>query len=220
VAASGWAPDVIAMTGDIVQDDGRRAYERLRELMAPLGRPVHCVPGNHDRPALMRETLDGEPFRYCAVEEHGGWLVAGIDTSIEGAVGGRVEEAELERLREALDRTAAEHAVVCLHHPPLPVGSRWLDQSGLENGREFLETVAASGKVRLVLFGHVHQAFESRFGPVKIVGTPSTCSQFEPHSSEYAVSDAPPAYRRITLEAAGGVRDELVWVDADAPADG
>lgn len=213
MADSGWDPEVVAMTGDVVQDDTREAYERFRDLVAPLARPVHCVPGNHDLPDIMREVLGAPPFLYCAAVEHGRWLVAGIDSQVKGAANGRVAQAELERLDEALRRSPAEHAVVCLHHPPLPVGSRWLDAIGLENGQAFLESVAASGKVRLVLFGHVHQAFDGSFGPVRVVGTPSTCTQFERFSGEYAVSTKPPAYRRIALGDDGGIRSELIWVD-------
>ncbi len=214
VAASGWRADLVAMTGDVVQDDSRGAYERFRDLVAPLGLPVYCVPGNHDVPKLMQEVLDGEPlFRYCAAGTHGPWLVVGVDTSVAGSPAGRVAVHELERLRQVLDTTPAEHALVCLHHPPLPVGSRWLDQVGLANGAEFLETIGASGKTRAVLFGHVHQAFEDTFGSIRIIGTPSTCTQFETGSDEYAVSDQPPAYRRVALHPDGSVESGLVWVE-------
>lgn len=215
VEVSGWRADLVAMTGDVVQDDSRGAYARFRDLVASLGLPVYCVPGNHDIPKLMQEVLGGEPlFRYCASGIHGRWLIVGIDTSVEGSPAGRVSAPELERVRQVLGTTRAEHALVCLHHPPLPVGSRWLDQVGLENGSEFLEAIAASGKARGVLFGHVHQAFEGAFGSIRIIGTPSTCTQFETGSDEYAVSDRPPAYRRVALHPDGSVESELVWVES------
>lgn len=213
VEDSGWRADLVAMTGDVTQDDSRGAYERFRGLLAALGLPVYCVPGNHDLPGLMREVLDGEPFRYCEAGIHGRWLVAGVDSAVEGAAGGRVADPELERVRALLNDTRAEHALVCLHHPPVAVGSRWLDQVGLENGPQFLETIGESGKVRGVLFGHVHQEFEGMFDSIRIIGTPSTCTQFEIESEEYAVSDRPPAYRRVALHADGRVDAELVWIE-------
>ena len=213
VAASGWRADLVAMTGDVVQDDSRGAYERFRDLVAPLGLPVYCVPGNHDVPALMQDVLNEEPFRYCAAGVHGRWLVAGIDTVVEGSPAGRVAASELDRTRKLLATTGAEHALVCLHHPPLPMGSRWLDRVGLENGREFLEAIAASGKVRALLFGHVHQPFDDAFGAIRVIGTPSTCTQFAVGSDEFAVSDSPPAYRRVLLHPDGTVDADLVWVD-------
>src|SRR5690606_5919005 len=183
----------------------REAYERLRHMLAPLGLPVHCVPGNHDVPELMREVLGAPPFLYCTSSEHGQWLVTGVSTHVPGAVGGRVDAGTRERLVQQLAQTPARHAVVCLHHPPVPVGSRWLDEIGFEDGAGFLEALAAQRKVRLVLFGHAHQAHESAFGGMRVLGTPSTCSQFLAGSDTYAVSDEPPAYRRVMLHPDGRV---------------
>lgn len=212
--ASGWPAHLVAMTGDVIQDDSREAYDRFCELLAPLGLPVYCVPGNHDQRPLMRESLDREPFHYCDHVERGNWLIAGIDSCREGTPAGQVDERELERIGRVLRETSAEHAMVCLHHPPLPVGSRWLDEVGLRNGRQFLEAIAVSGKVRVALFGHVHQAFEGMSGSIRVIGTPSTCSQFEPRSDAFAVSDEPPAYRRISLQPGGTVDTEVVWLES------
>jgi Icc protein len=118
----------------------------------------------------------------------------------------------MERLEKILQDTAAEHVLICLHHPPLPVGSKWLDQVGLRNGDEFLRLIARRGIVRAAIFGHVHQAFEGSHDSIQIIGTPSTCRQFKVASDEFALDDNPPAYRRISLHAAGRVESELIWL--------
>jgi 3',5'-cyclic-AMP phosphodiesterase len=169
------------------------------------------VPGNHDIRGMMREELQGEPFHYCSSLEVNNWLIAGIDSSVEGQAAGSLEASELERLDRLLDSSRAEHVMICLHHPPLPVGSRWLDELALQNADEFLELANASGKVRLVVFGHVHQAFDDVYRSLRIIGTPSTCRQFAADSDRFAVDDKPPAYRRIELYARGGVDTEVVW---------
>jgi 3',5'-cyclic-AMP phosphodiesterase len=202
----------VALTGDLIQDDSREAYGHIDRLLGVLGLPVRCVPGNHDIRPLMREVLDHEPFHYCGAAELRNWLVAGVDSCIEGSPGGRVAAAELDWLDEVIGASAAEHALVCVHHPPLPIGSRWLDELGMENGDEFLRRLARTGKVRMAVFGHAHQAFEGRHGEVQVVGTPSTCRQFRIGSDSFEVDDNPPAYRRITLQPEGTVDTELVWV--------
>ncbi len=207
-----WAADLVALTGDLIQDDSREAYAHVDRLLARLDLPVYCVPGNHDIPPLMRETLDPERFHYCGATEIRNWLLAGADSCIEGTAGGRVAAAELERVAALIAASAAEHALVWVHHPPLPVGSRWLDELGMENGDEFLRRLARSGKARMAVFGHAHQAFEGRRGQVRVVGTPSTCRQFRIGSDSFDVDDNPPAYRRITLHPGGTVYTELVWV--------
>ena len=212
IVDAGWPADLVVMTGDLIQDDTREAYDRLIELMEPLGLPVYCIPGNHDVRELMREALSRRPFHYCDSVVIGNWLITGIDSCVDGDAGGRVSAAELDRLEALLGDTDAEHVMVCLHHPPLPVGSKWLDAVGLHNGADFADLIARAGNVRVAIFGHVHQDFDQEYDSVRIIGTPSTCRQFEPLVDEFALDDNPPGYRRITLYADGSLDSELIWV--------
>lgn len=211
IAESDWPADHLQVTGDIIQDDTRMAYLRFRDALEPVGLPVYCVPGNHDIRDIMRDVLQDEPFHYCGSMEANNWLIVGVDSCMESNAAGYIEDGELERLEGLVQSTPADHVMVCLHHPPLPIGSRWLDELGLQNGEQFLQRIAP-GKVRLVIFGHVHQAFDDVFRSVRILGTPSTCRQFAAGSDRYALDDKPPAYRRLALYADGSVDTELVWI--------
>lgn len=213
VRAGRWDPGLVACTGDIIQDDTAAAYGNFRRLLEPLGLPVHCVPGNHDVRALMQDALSEPPFTYCASVSLGDWQMVGIDSCVSGSAAGHVAATELDRLDAEIAASSARHILVCLHHPPVDVGSEWLDSVGLENGREFLERLAASGRVRLALFGHVHQEYDRRHCGVRIIGTPSTCRQFKRLSEKFAVDQRSPAYRRIELHADGTFETELVWID-------
>jgi len=213
--AGDWRADRVLVTGDLIQDDSAGAYGRFREFLLPLNLRVHCVPGNHDIRALMQKTCRVPPFSYCAYEEIGDWLLIGLDSCVKGDAGGQVREDELKRLSETIADSSAKHVMVCLHHPPVPMGSAWLDTVGLSNGEEFLERLQSAGRVRLMVFGHVHQAFEEEHDGIQIIATPSTCRQFKPRSDEFAVDERPPAYRRITLESDGTFETELVWVEDD-----
>ena len=175
--------------------------------------PVYCVPGNHDIRELMRDAVSRDPFHYCASVNVNNWLITGIDSCLSGDAGGRVDDEELERLAKILAETTAEHVLICLHHPPLPVGSKWLDQVGLKNGDEFLRMIAQPGNVRAAIFGHVHQEFEGERDSIRIIGTPSTCRQFAVASDDFALDDNPPAYRRISLHADGHIENELIWLN-------
>ena len=212
IQASGWDADLVAMTGDLIQDESREAYERFCELMLPLGLPVYCVPGNHDIRAMMKDALARPEFHYCESVMHGDWLITGIDSCIHDDAAGRIDDREMERLAKLLEETVAEHVLICLHHPPLLVGSKWLDQVGLRNGEEFLRLIARSGKVRAAIFGHVHQAYEGSYDSIQIIGTPSTCRQFKVASDEFALAENSPAYRRVSLHSDGSVDTELIWL--------
>ncbi len=214
IKAADWPAELIALTGDLIQDDSRAAYDHLVPLMEAMALPILCVPGNHDVRQIMRRAMNGPAFHYCGTLIRHNWLIVGVDSCMDGSAAGRVSADELERLRDIVGRSEAEHALVCLHHPPLPVGSEWLDSVGLENAAAFLETVTALGKVRAAIFGHVHQVFDAMHGRVRIIGTPSTCRQFKVGSAEFELDDNPPAYRRITLHPDGSLESELVWVPA------
>jgi Icc protein len=208
-----WPADLVALTGDLIQDDSRDAYRRVRAMFGSLNLPVYCVPGNHDVRALMSEELREPQFHYCSANRHANWLLVGIDSCVSEQARGNVAAGELSRLRGILAQTRADHVLVCLHHPPLPVGSRWLDSVGLDNGKEFLETIADCCKVRAAIFGHVHQAFDGMYAGIRIIGTPSTCRQFAVESDDFALDENPPAYRRVTLHGDGIVKDQLIWID-------
>jgi len=209
---SKWPADHVQVTGDLVQDDTPAAYRRFREALASTGLPVYCVPGNHDIRDMMRAALNDGAFHYCSSLEARNWLIVGIDSCIEGSAAGYIDDDEFDRLENLLETTRVAHVMLCLHHPPLPVGSRWLDELILGNRTEFLERIAESPKVKLVISGHVHQAFDRNYGSARILCTPSTCRQFAVDSDSFAVDDNPPAYRRLELHADGHIDSELVWI--------
>lgn len=211
---SGWQADIAVVTGDLIQDDSAGAYAHFRESLATLGMPVHCLPGNHDVPALMRDALAEEPFHYCRPIERAGWLIASVDSCVAGVAGGAISNREYERLEHLIAASDAEHVMVCLHHPPVPMNSKWLDTVGLKDGEEFLGRLANAGKVRLAIFGHVHQEYDADHHGIRIIATPSTCRQFAKGSETFAVDENPPAYRRITLNNDGSFDSDLVWVEA------
>lgn len=212
VRDSEWLADLVAVTGDLVQDDSAAAYQQFHRSFAPLGLPIACIPGNHDVVPLMRTALSTAPFSYCATHDIGNWVIVGIDSAVSGTAAGNVATTELQRLRTVVEASAADHALVCLHHPPLPMNSEWLDQVGLTNAKEVLETLDLMPKVRATLSGHVHQDFEGRHNDIQVITTPSTCRQFKRHSEKFAVDDKPPAYRRVTLNPDGSLATDLIWI--------
>jgi Icc protein len=205
----------VLVTGDLVQDDGA-GYLRFRSILGNLRQPVLCIPGNHDIPELMHRELAGAPFQVCGARRIGEWQFVMLDSCDPGHVGGRLAPAELARLDETLGDSPT-HAMVCLHHHPIAMGSRWLDGIGLANADEFWRIVDRHRHVRAVVWGHVHQAHDDRRGDVRLIATPSTCAQFLPGSVGYALDNRPPAFRDFRLHADGRIDTQLHWVSA-APA--
>jgi 3',5'-cyclic-AMP phosphodiesterase len=207
------ACDALLVTGDLVQDDPG-GYANFRRAFAPLGRPVLCLPGNHDEPAAMRRELAREPFVLGGTRDFGNWQVVLLDSTVPGSASGRVSERALRELDTALRAAAGRHVLVCLHHHPVHMGSRWLDAVGLTNPEALFAVLDAHRCVRAVLWGHVHQHYEALRRGVRLLGTPSTCAQFRANSDEFAVDQLPPAYRTLELRSDGSLVTEVVWVDA------
>jgi len=210
---SDWKADFVTATGDLIQDQSAGAYERFKTALSALDLDVYCVPGNHDVRELMQRALNEPPFFYCDTIETKNWLIIGIDSCVAETAGGAISGNEYDRLDQAIAASNADHVMVCLHHPPVVMGSTWLDSVGLDKPEDFYDRIGASAKARLAIFGHVHQAYDNTHHGIQIIGTPSTCRQFKPGSNEFAVDDRPPAYRRIELFADGHFSTELVWVE-------
>jgi 3',5'-cyclic-AMP phosphodiesterase len=207
-----WPPDAVLVTGDLVQDDPH-GYVHFRRLFGALGLPVLCLPGNHDEPAAMRRELAGKPFALGGFVDLGRWRIVLLDSCIPGSASGALSAQELENLEAALATAGARHCMVCLHHHPVAMGSRWLDHVGLTNAAEFLHTIDAHRNVRAIVWGHVHQAYDALRKGVRLLATPSTCAQFLPHADDFAVDRKPPAYRTLELRPDGSLVTEVVWVE-------
>lgn len=204
----------ILATGDLVQDDPG-GYAQFRSEFARLGRPVLCVPGNHDILPAMRAELSAPPFQLGGTWDLGNWRVILLDSSVPGETSGRIDPGAMAWLEQALANTGDRHALVCLHHHPIPMKSRWLDTVGLTNGAELTELLRRFAAVRAVLFGHVHQQLDREADGLRMIATPSTCSQFKPRSDDFAIDDTPPAWRRLTLHADGRLETRLHWLAPD-----
>jgi Icc protein len=205
--------EALLLTGDLVQDDPS-GYLHVRRLFGSSPVPVYCIPGNHDELAPMRTALASSPFQVCGTACHGEWLLVMLDSYQHGMAAGRLSEAELARLDDALAAHADRHALVCLHHHPVAAGSRWLDTVGLENRDDLFRVLDRHRNVRVLLWGHVHQAFDGERRGVRLLATPSTCAQFKPGSDQFAIDQRPPGYRWLELHADGRVESAVVWVDS------
>jgi 3',5'-cyclic-AMP phosphodiesterase len=209
--------DAILATGDLVQDEAG-GYMHFRREFAALGKPVFCLPGNHDDVPAMRKALAAEPFHLDGVLDRGSWRILLLDSTIARRTGGALSDESLQQLDRDLASAAGRHALVCLHHHPVVMRSRWLDTVGLANRDAFFAVLKQHSNVRAVLFGHVHQALDMVVDGVRVLATPSTCSQFRPLSKEFSIDDAPPAYRKLRLYADGRIDTEVVWIDAESPS--
>ncbi|MFL2545779.1 MAG: metallophosphoesterase [Candidatus Rariloculaceae bacterium] len=210
-----WPPDAIVVTGDIVQDESRAGYERFRATLERFKIPVYCLPGNHDDPQLMSEVLADAPFQVCGDTNLADWILIFLSTFSAGDDGGRLGTDTLADLDARLSANVDRHALICMHHQPLPMGSAWLDGAGLRDADEFLACIERHSQVRAVLWGHVHQASDRLRDGVRYLSSPSTCAQFLPDNDSFALDSRPPGMRWLSLGADGEIQSEIGWLEAE-----
>ena len=196
--------DIYLATGDLSQDASAASYQRFHRHVERFSDPVYWLPGNHD--VIHEMSLEEHVDRRCPmVISFQGWRIILLDSTVPGSVPGNFSESQLEFLKDSLDETKGHHVMVCMHHQPVKVGCPWLDDQLIGNADELFKILDQYDHVRALIWGHVHQVYESELNGVKLYSVPSTCVQFKPDSEDFAVDDTAPGYRWFDLHADGNV---------------
>ncbi len=190
-------PDLILHTGDLAEDGSLAAYRRLDQLFQGLAIPYVWIPGNHDSLPAMAAALPISPKRWV----RDNWQFVLVSSKLEGEEthDGMVSPQELDHLRESLQQ-ARHPTVVAIHHHPIPVFSRWLDEGyPLRNADEFVNIVERFPCCKIVLFGHVHQEVDRVQHGIRYLCAPSTFEQFQPRTETLVRDPRLPGFRVLDL---------------------
>ena len=204
--------DFWLFTGDISQTGAKQSYALFESAIRDYDVPVYCVPGNHDTPQLLQQVVPECPVDSIRVVELGKFSLVLISTWIANGHHGKISQRCLAQLREHLQNCKDQLNVLVLHHPPVPVNSKWLDEIGLQNKTDFLQILDNHPADLLVLFGHVHQSVDQRFNRLRFLSTPSTCHQFKPNTPVHLTDPLPPAYRVVELNTRGHIDTKIHYV--------
>ncbi len=175
-------PDVVLISGDLVDHGADAEYELVRELLEPLQAPLYVLPGNHDdRRALHRHFgvpgANGEPVQY-AVDFDPLRLIV-LDTTRPGEDPGALDAERLGWLEAELRARPDVPTLLALHHPPFVTGVSGWDDIGLPaaDRRALGEVVGRHGQVARLVAGHVHCTITARLAGRSVLSVPSTYIQ-------------------------------------------
>ncbi len=205
-----WQPDLVLVTGDVSEDGSAAAYGRVSAQLSTAGAPVLALPGNHDDAAAMRPYFPVGAWDGVYAHRARNWQLLLLDSTIAGDVSGRLPDSTLEQLDRRLREGADAHALLALHHQPVPVGSPWIDRYPLLESEAFFSVVERHATVRGVVWGHVHQDVEMRRNGVLLLGSPSTVANSLPGKTEFTLDLTGPACRWLVLTADGGIETGLL----------
>lgn len=201
----------ILLTGDLSHDASQESYQALRDIITPLNIPVSAIAGNHDIESEMKKSL---PATWTTGEcSRGSWQIILLNSAVTGEEYGYITKEELQRAETIISNTTNPNIMICLHHQPVPVGSSWIDSIMLQNPEPLFELIDAHDTIRGLLFGHVHQNYQSQRKQLTIIGSPSTCIQFQSNSQQFGLDNIAPGFRLIHLHDNGDIDSEIFYLD-------
>jgi len=216
-------PDVVLITGDLVDRGLVEEYEQLKIMLRRLDIPAFMIPGNHDRRENFRRVLadyrgvtEDAEFVQFVVDDYPVRLIA-LDTLVPGKGEGALCARRLAFLERALARDAEKPTVIFMHHPPFDCGIEHMDRIRLLEGAERLgEIVRPYRNVERILCGHHHRSIETRFA-----GTIASISPGVAHQVTFDINEGapaslvlePPAYQLHRYRPQTGIVSHTVYVE-------
>ena len=214
-------PDLVLITGDLVDAGVAEEYAHFRELVEPLTTPFFVIPGNHDHRANMRAAFQDhaylhqdDEFLHYAVD---GWPIRliGLDSTVPGAPHGAMCEKRLGWLRAQLARDPGKPTLLFMHHPPFLTGIEHMDVQNCRDADALAEVLQPHRESIRLLCGHVHRA-------VHVTWAGAACS-IGPSPSHAVALDLspdpvpsfalePPACHVVRWDAAQGFTSHLSYI--------
>lgn len=172
-------PDLVLLSGDLVDSGTAAEYETLRHLLAPLEIPVRAIPGNHDDRERFRTAFANDgyvpasgPINYVC--DFDTVTVVALDVTLPGLHHGQFDEKAAHWLESVLDGKPGRMTLLMMHQPPFEIGVRYLDAYLCRSGELLAALLRRHPQVERVLCGHVHRHMQMRFGGTLLCTAPST----------------------------------------------
>lgn len=175
-------PDVVMITGDLVEQANTISYEHFIELIEPLQMPAYVLPGNHDDPQLMSEVfasthhfpVHGDTYQY-AIEDFPFRILA-LNSHAEGTELPEFDDHRLAWLEQQL-KQSDKPVLIALHHPPMTTGIELIDMGGADWYQGLKSLLARYDHVKLLICGHCHTDLCGHIGRVPVYMAAATAHQ-------------------------------------------
>ena len=176
------APDLVVVTGDLVEGSHEPAYSHFIELISPLNVPVYVIPGNHDDPETMVEAFSETAYfpashlTYQYAIEDFPVRILGLNSHQHGTELPGFDELRLAWLHNQLG-CSEKPTLIAIHHPPMKTGIEFIDMGGTDWFQGLKSVLEDHPQVKLIICGHCHTDLVGRIGNVPVYMAGSTANQ-------------------------------------------
>jgi len=163
----GQKPDVLIITGDLVEDPELWAYQRLRAILDEVEVPYYLALGNHDSRTTFQSVFPeydmAQGFLQYTIEDWPMRIIV-LDTLKVGFHGGDFCEKRIKWLSQKLAEFPDKPTLIALHHPPIETGIGWMTSSARTPWIIRLESILEKHQnVVQLICGHIHRRITKPF---------------------------------------------------------
>ncbi|MFB9868239.1 phosphodiesterase [Vreelandella sulfidaeris] len=176
-------PDLVLISGDLVDFGHPDEYATFSQLLAELTLPVYLIPGNHDDREHLRDAFPDHRYLFQN-NDYLQWVVddyplrlVGLDSSVPGKPHGELSDATLQWLDTTLAEQPHKPTLVMLHHHPFVSGIDHMDHQSLVRPEALAAVIGKYSQVERVLCGHVHRSIQARFANTLAISCPGVSHQ-------------------------------------------
>lgn len=172
-------PDLVFLTGDLVNGGSDQEYEVFKSVISALDMPCYLGVGNHD----SRETflthfpehtyLPSDGFIQYVIEQDGLRMIM-LDTNIPMQPQGTLCLDRLDWLTKTLAEAPDTPTIIFMHHPPFKTGIVAMDDMGYLDPEAFGKIIQDQDQVLGIFCGHIHRSIQSTFYGKPTIVCPST----------------------------------------------
>jgi len=167
-------PDLVLLTGDLVDDGTPESYRLLRHLLSPLKPPFLMIPGNHDHKESLQRAFPDHGYLHHSIEERGADYICftledypvrliGLDTVTPGEHGGGLGHERIAWLKKILSLNPEAPTIIFMHHPPFASAIVHMDKEEFHGWKQFQSLISEHPQVERILCGHLHRPIFRRF---------------------------------------------------------
>jgi Icc protein len=205
--------DFLLFTGDISQTGTEESYALFQSVIQQYDLPIYCIAGNHDTPKLLQHINPSCPNNSINIIQLGRFSLVLINSWVKNQEYGMITQSCLRQLEDHLQNSEDQFNIFAIHHPPVLINSKWMDEIGLQNKTEFLQIINKYSQNTLLLFGHVHQEIDQQLDKLRLLSTPSACFQYKANSEYMQRMDTPPAYRFVKLTTTNIIDTKVHYIE-------